>query len=250
MAAISKACAPPRSPISARSRGASRSARRRCWSRSRNRPKCAGPTARREVAHRARDRVLDRVAPAGSFPLDEIAHAKAETVAGGAPADADARAACRRSGGRGRARPQGDRAHHRREHRRSRSKSWRASARTRSGPTSRSPSWRSINATGEVLARVAGADYFDERRAGQVDMTQAVRSPGSTLEALHLRPRLRGRADPSRDADRGSADPLRQLRAGEFRPDLPGHGLGAQGAADVAQRAGGRGARRRSAPTG
>jgi penicillin-binding protein 1C len=38
------------------------------------------------------------------------------------------------------------------------------------------------NATGEVLARVAGADYFDERRAGQVDMTQAVRSPGSTLK--------------------------------------------------------------------
>src|SRR5205823_4645882 len=38
------------------------------------------------------------------------------------------------------------------------------------------------HATGDVLARVAGADYFDERRAGQVDMTQAVRSPGSTLK--------------------------------------------------------------------
>ena len=38
------------------------------------------------------------------------------------------------------------------------------------------------HATGEVLARVAGGDYFDERRAGQVDMTQAVRSPGSTLK--------------------------------------------------------------------
>ncbi len=38
------------------------------------------------------------------------------------------------------------------------------------------------NATGEVLARVASADYFDVRRAGQVDMTQAVRSPGSTLK--------------------------------------------------------------------
>jgi len=38
------------------------------------------------------------------------------------------------------------------------------------------------NATGEMLARVAGADYFDERRAGQVDMTQALRSPGSTLK--------------------------------------------------------------------
>ena len=36
--------------------------------------------------------------------------------------------------------------------------------------------------TGEVLARVASADYFDARRAGQVDMTQALRSPGSTLK--------------------------------------------------------------------
>ena len=38
------------------------------------------------------------------------------------------------------------------------------------------------NASGEVRARVASADYFDERRAGQVDMTQALRSPGSTLK--------------------------------------------------------------------
>jgi penicillin-binding protein 1C len=38
------------------------------------------------------------------------------------------------------------------------------------------------NATGEVLARVGSADYFDASRAGQVDMTRAVRSPGSTLK--------------------------------------------------------------------
>src|SRR6185312_13278097 len=38
------------------------------------------------------------------------------------------------------------------------------------------------NVTGEVRARVASADYFDLRRAGQVDMTQALRSPGSTLK--------------------------------------------------------------------
>src|SRR5690606_16025308 len=37
------------------------------------------------------------------------------------------------------------------------------------------------NETAEVRARVASADYFDARRAGQVDMTRAVRSPGSTL---------------------------------------------------------------------
>jgi penicillin-binding protein 1C len=37
---------------------------------------------------------------------------------------------------------------------------------------------------GEVLAQVGGPDYFDVRRAGQVDMTRAVRSPGSTLKPL------------------------------------------------------------------
>jgi penicillin-binding protein 1C len=37
-------------------------------------------------------------------------------------------------------------------------------------------------ATGEVLVRVASVDYFDERRAGQVDITAALRSPGSTLK--------------------------------------------------------------------
>jgi penicillin-binding protein 1C len=38
------------------------------------------------------------------------------------------------------------------------------------------------NATGEVRAHVGSADYFDTRRAGQVDMTNALRSPGSTLK--------------------------------------------------------------------
>ncbi len=38
------------------------------------------------------------------------------------------------------------------------------------------------NASGDVLAHVGSPDYFDERRAGQVDMTRAVRSPGSTLK--------------------------------------------------------------------
>ena len=38
------------------------------------------------------------------------------------------------------------------------------------------------NATGEVLAHVGSPGYFDKRRAGEVDMTQALRSPGSTLK--------------------------------------------------------------------
>jgi penicillin-binding protein 1C len=38
------------------------------------------------------------------------------------------------------------------------------------------------NESGDVVAHVGSADYFDDRRAGQVDMTRAVRSPGSTLK--------------------------------------------------------------------
>jgi penicillin-binding protein 1C len=36
--------------------------------------------------------------------------------------------------------------------------------------------------TGEILARVGSADFFDETRTGSVDMTRAVRSPGSALK--------------------------------------------------------------------
>ncbi|MBY0380710.1 MAG: penicillin-binding protein 1C [Xanthobacteraceae bacterium] len=36
--------------------------------------------------------------------------------------------------------------------------------------------------SGDVIAHVGSPDYFSERRAGQVDMTRAVRSPGSTLK--------------------------------------------------------------------
>lgn len=38
--------------------------------------------------------------------------------------------------------------------------------------------------TGEVIAHVGSSDYFDERRLGAIDMTQAVRSPGSTLKPM------------------------------------------------------------------
>ena len=38
------------------------------------------------------------------------------------------------------------------------------------------------NDSGEILARVASPDYFDMARAGQVDLTRAVRSPGSALK--------------------------------------------------------------------
>jgi penicillin-binding protein 1C len=38
------------------------------------------------------------------------------------------------------------------------------------------------NESGDVLARVGSPDYFDAMRSGQVDMTRALRSPGSTLK--------------------------------------------------------------------
>ena len=38
------------------------------------------------------------------------------------------------------------------------------------------------NESGDVLAHVGSPDYFDVGRSGQVDMTRAVRSPGSTLK--------------------------------------------------------------------
>ncbi|MCE3256740.1 MAG: Penicillin-binding protein [Nitrobacter vulgaris] len=50
------------------------------------------------------------------------------------------------------------------------------------------------NATGDVMAHVGSADYFDERLAGQVDMTRAVRSPGSTLKPFILWTSVRRRA--------------------------------------------------------
>ncbi len=38
------------------------------------------------------------------------------------------------------------------------------------------------NASGEIRAHVGGGDYFSKERAGAIDMTQALRSPGSTLK--------------------------------------------------------------------
>jgi penicillin-binding protein 1C len=38
------------------------------------------------------------------------------------------------------------------------------------------------NASGEVRAHVGSADYFSQERAGSIDMTSAIRSPGSTLK--------------------------------------------------------------------
>jgi len=133
------------------------------------------------AARNARNRVLDRVAAAGAVPLDEVARAKHEPVPDGrrpmpmlAPHAADAVVA---------AVP--DRDLHRLTIDATLQKNLEELARERAsslGPDVSVAILAVDHATGEVHARVASADYFDIRRAGQVDMTLALRSPGSTLK--------------------------------------------------------------------
>jgi penicillin-binding protein 1C len=125
--------------------------------------------------------VLDRAAAAGLAPLDEIERARHEPVPGArkpmpmlAPQAADAVVA-----------DAPERMLHRLTIDASLQKSLEELARERAralGPDISVAIVAVDHASGEILARVASADYFDERRAGQVDMTRAVRSPGSTLK--------------------------------------------------------------------
>jgi penicillin-binding protein 1C len=144
-------------------------------------PEARRPDRSPDVARRARDRVLDRVSAAGLLPLADAEHAKAESVADGrkpmpnlAPHAAE-QAIARAPGAI--------------FHQLTIDGVWQKSledlARERAralGPNVSVAILAVDNATGEVLAKVASADYFDQRRAGQVDMTQALRSPGSTLK--------------------------------------------------------------------
>jgi penicillin-binding protein 1C len=144
-------------------------------------PELRRPDRYPQAARAARDRVLDRAAAAGVVPRDEIAHAKSVGVPHArkplpvlAPHSADQVVG---------AEPL------RRVHRltidgglqKTLQKLARERARTL-GPQISVAILAVDNETGEVCARVGSADYFDERRAGQVDMTQALRSPGSTLK--------------------------------------------------------------------
>jgi penicillin-binding protein 1C len=144
-------------------------------------PEARRPDRSVEVARHARDRVLDRVAAAGLFAPAEIIQAKAEPVPAArtpmpalAPHAADQAVAA--SPGRSVIRLTIDAA-------------WQASleglARERAralGPDVSVAILAVDHASGEVLARVGSAGYFEDQRAGQVDMTNALRSPGSTLK--------------------------------------------------------------------
>jgi penicillin-binding protein 1C len=133
------------------------------------------------TAHRARDRVLDRLAETGRVPTDDVTHAKAEAVPD-------------------RRKVMPILAPHVTDHVVARDdfashialtldanlqRSLETLARDRAhalGPDISIGILAVDNATGDILARVGSPDYFDVRRAGQVDMTRAIRSPGSTLK--------------------------------------------------------------------
>jgi penicillin-binding protein 1C len=144
-------------------------------------PEARRPDRFAAAAQRARERVLGRLGAAGVLPLDEVAQANAEpgpsvrrSMPALAPHSADAAVAA---------------APERRLHRLTMDGVLQASledlARERAralGPDVSVAIVAVDNASGEVLARIASADYLDAGRAGQVDMTQALRSPGSTLK--------------------------------------------------------------------
>jgi len=148
-------------------------------------PELRRPDRFAAAARAARDRVLDRFAATRKVPADEIAFAKSEPVPTArhimpilAPHAADEAVA---------------RSPAERELKLTldaelqRNMEGLARERARALATALSPAISLAifvvdNASGQVLASVGSPAYFDERRAGQVDMTHALRSPGSTLK--------------------------------------------------------------------
>lgn len=144
-------------------------------------PEWRRPDRASDMARDARNRVLDRVAAAGLVPSDEVTAAQRESAPHArvampslAPHAADQALI---------AAP--ERKTHRLTIEAALQKSLEDLARDRAralGPDISVAILAIDNVSGEVRARVASADYFDERRAGQVDMTHALRSPGSALK--------------------------------------------------------------------
>ena len=144
-------------------------------------PELRRPDRSVHAARAARDRVLNRIAKAGRIPADEVAFAKLDAVASGrrpmpalAPHAADQAIAAMPKLKVHRLTIDAGLQKNLEELARERAKAL--------GPNLSVAILAVDNATGEVLARVASSDYFDEVRAGQVDMTDALRSPGSALK--------------------------------------------------------------------
>jgi len=144
-------------------------------------PELRRPDRSVHAARAARDRVLDRIAKAGGIPADEVAFAKLDTITAGrrpmpalAPHAADQAIAAMPKLKVHRLTIDAGLQKNLEELARERAKAL--------GPNLSVAILAVDHATGEVLARVASSDYFDEARAGQVDMTDALRSPGSALK--------------------------------------------------------------------
>ena len=144
-------------------------------------PEARRPDRYPAATRAARDRVLERIAAAGAIDAADMARAKAEPIPQArrpmpilSPHAADRAVA---------------EAPNARTHQLTIDAAWQASledlARERAyaiGPDVSVAILAVDHASGEVLARVGSAGYFDPTRAGQVDMTMATRSPGSTLK--------------------------------------------------------------------
>ena len=191
-------------------------------------PELRRPDRFRDAARAARNRVLDRVAATGVVPPDEIARARSQPVPHArkqlpmlAPHAADRIVSL-----------EPDRRVHRLTIELPVQKTLQGLALERAqalGPDISVAILAVDNASGAVRARVASADYFDARRAGQVDMILGPALARFDLEAVYLWPRFRGWPHPPGNAGRRQAGALRQLHARKFRPDLPGHGHGQAG---------------------
>jgi penicillin-binding protein 1C len=150
-------------------------------------PEARRPDRSAAAPRAARDRVLDRFAECGGVPADEIALAKAEPVPAGRrvmpmlaahAADHALAEVSAANGGEVRLTIDAELQKNLEELARGRTRT----LATTLGPDISLAMLVVDNATGEVRAHVGSPDYFDQRRAGQVDLTQALRSPGSTLK--------------------------------------------------------------------
>ncbi len=144
-------------------------------------PEWRRPDRQPERARLARDRVLDVAVAQAIVPLDEIARAKVEPV----PRARKALPAFAPHSSDHIVSREPDKRVHRLTLDAPLQSKLETLARERAialGPDISVAMIAVDNASGEVRARVASSDYFDKRRAGQVDMTQALRSPGSTLK--------------------------------------------------------------------
>lgn len=144
-------------------------------------PETRRPDRDREAARLARDRVLDRLAGAGVISAAEAAYARDEPVPDGRRpfpnlAAHAAEQAVRRAGPGGATRL---------TIRRDLQRSLETLARERARALGPGLSVAIVvvdPATGAIEASVGSADYFDPSRAGSLDQTRAVRSPGSALK--------------------------------------------------------------------